>query len=195
MDDNEKSLTDMLPSQWAEKLRREPLPWHKAQSIEMHLFLEGYTVHDSHWFRFWVSEHGEGTAIIWWDVSWTKGRVPYPEDWHIPLPLLAIRFHRISEVAWYGIHTMMDDCISWAESRVATSEEIQRVQASFGEQHRPSDETFRKLIDDGIYYTQFFPCLAGDPSTLRIIHGGNVELLCLSYDGDVIDISGVDSKS
>jgi hypothetical protein len=175
-------------AQWKHDLAGAYFPWESAQWVDMPRFLSEYNIHDSYWLGFLVFSPGEAIALIGWDTYWTKGRVYWPDEYWIPSPLLVIKFARVYEISWYGPHTMTNDCISDAESRIGTDEEFTRAIKAYGTQRSPSEGHIEQLRSEGIYYTEFQPCLAGDPSTFSILHGGKVGLLCLNHLREVVPI-------
>lgn len=176
-----------------ERLLAAQSQWAAAHSIALTHFLEQYTLHDSGWVGIWIDPlGGQAILVIDWDTLWTQGRVPYPSNLVATWPTLLIRLNKLI-LYYYDKGDQFEygsNHIDGAETRLVTSEEREQLLADFsGNLKLASRGTDFLLAEDLVFTT-----LTGDMGQWHCLHHRQVELLCLSEDGQPIPIPGVASS-
>jgi hypothetical protein len=166
------------------------LHWVAAQPGTLAHFLEQYSVHDSSWIGVWIDPLEEQAILAFeWDAFWTEGRVLYPSNQVAYWPTLLIRLNKLI-LYYYDKHDQFlygSNHVDGAETRAVTSEEHEQLLAGFSGNLKLASSGTEFLFAEDLVFTT----LTGDMGQWHFLHSNQVDVLCLSEDGQPIPIPGI----
>lgn len=142
------------------------LPWERAQKDALSSFLNQYTLHDSYWIGLYLMPQRKGILVVRWDTFWTKGKVPYPGSAISEWPILIFQLSGLQQVEI----ALVEDGIAGASSQPIKKNEQGEILVS------------TSVV---LHHTQVNDHSDGKAS---FVHDSVVEILCLSRNGDILEV-------